>query len=205
MIAAVAAAVLLAACTRDTTPQPRSLFGFLPIKALHLDDGGGYAPVQGKLGEINEFRLALAFCQWPNVTFVTGGMVHTKPTISENVDVGSGRFDRYLYTSTFGWEIQRRWRDSAMVRPILSFAFGKLFADNQYSPRSGPSLSHNEPLVVTSYYTPAVGAEISIFKYMTFYSLAGRRYAGQPKTSGGDVEDFSGAYFALGFGFGRFQ
>src|SRR3954468_10146136 len=66
LVLALAAA---ASCSRDTTPQPRTLFSSLPIKALHFDEGGGTGPTVGQTqAQMMEFRISLAICRLPSYT-----------------------------------------------------------------------------------------------------------------------------------------
>ena len=207
MIAALVSAALIASCTPDSVPQPRSLFSWLPIKAFHFDEAGGTAPINGKSDEIAEFRVSLASCRWPAYTLTAVSSFHTHAMRTKNVLLGTATYDRWLYVNTSGWELERRWRDSSIFHPMVSFAIGSLRAENRYSRRlpAGTWDRQTDPPTTTTYYAPAVGIEASVFKYMTMYALVGSRFAGSIEMPGLQPGAFNGSYSVFGMGFGRFR
>lgn len=206
MFAALALAAAIA-CSKDTVPQPRSLFSGV-ISALHVDEGSGNATVKGEDRQLTEFRLSIAACRFPGYTLGLVAAGHVRSVRTGDRVVGGVTSNRYAQIFSSGYEIQRRWRDSSVFHPMVGFGMGTMHVDNYYYTRGTadtyPTYDYTEHGRST-YYAPSVGLEASLFKYMTIYAIVGSRYAGNVNVPGLAAGDLSGKYTIVGFGFGKFR
>lgn len=209
LLLAAPVASAAAGCTKDTTKTAsRTVFGTLPVAALHIDAAGGTASINGESHTISEGRLAIAFCRWPSytVSLVRGSNGDIMTT--DYIAAGSQTFHPDLFTRWSGVELQKRWRDSSIFHPMVSLAVGRLSTVYWYSHRatSDGIWEHREEGASSArYFAPAAGVEMSLFKYMTSYLLVGFRHVGTLDTPGVARDGFDGQYFNLGFAFGKFR
>ena len=198
----------VAGCTKDTSSaRPRTLFSNMHVAALHFDENGGSANMNGQTQPVIEARIAIAFCRWPSYTLsAIGGSHVTSPTTSYLAS-GSQTFHPPLHADWGGFELQKRWRDSSIFHPMVSIAFGGLTTSYQYAHRetSGSVEYRTEGESTAAYLAPSAGVEVSLFKYMTSYLLLGLRRAGELDTPAVQRGGFNGQYVAFGFGFGKFR
>ena len=200
--------VAAAGCTKDTsTAGPRTLFSKMHIAALHFDETGGSANMNGQPSPILEARLAIALCRWPSYTaaFVAG--THMDSPTTAYLASGSQTYHPPLFGEWAGIEIQKRWRDSSIFHPMVSIGVGELTASYNYTRRdaSGVVEYRTEGSSGATYFTPSAGVEVSLFKYVTTYLLLGVRKVGSLQTPALDAGGFDGQYVAFGFGFGKFR
>ena len=208
LLAALPLASATAGCTKDSTrAAPTTLFGRLPIAALHLDAAGGSAMVGGESRSIVSSRLAIAFCRWPSYSVAAVGGSHATYPTTDYIASGSQSYHPELYANWSAIELQKRWRDSSIVRPTISVAYGEMSTEYRYSHRlaSGTWEDRQEGASSATYLASAVGVEVSLFKYMTSYLLVGARKVGALNTPGVGRGDFDGRYVTFGFGFGKFR
>jgi hypothetical protein len=208
LLVAAPLASAAAGCTKDTTKAtPRTLFGKLPFAAIHIDETGGTAIMNGESQAVLEGRLAVAFCRWPSYTVsLVGGSHVAYPTTSYVASAGPS-FHPELFARWSGVELQKRWRDSSIFHPMVSLAVGQLTTSYDYSYRStnGAWEYREEGASSATYFTPAFGVEISLFNHVTTYLLVGARRVGTLETPGLERGGFDGQYVAFGFGFGKFR
>jgi hypothetical protein len=209
MLLALITSAAFAVCKTDTSAakQQRTLASSLHIAALHLDTGGGSFAANGALEGMTESRLALAICDWPSYTIALNLSVASTSFPTAYTLPGSNGFRPDLYVSTSGWEIEKRWRDSSIFHPMVVFGTGTVRAQYHYTlitPTKTFDDSKEEP-AAARYYMPAVGLEATLFKYVTIYTILGARFAGRMNLPGLDRGAFSGEYWALGMGFGKFR
>jgi hypothetical protein len=205
----LAALILSAAvaCSPDTTPQPKTLFSGLPIKALHFDQGGGNGPIRGKQVGLIEARVSIAICRWPEYTLSAVAAGHLDVASTGQMEIAGVTYDQYMHATSAGYELQRRWRDSSVFHPLVGFGIGRMSVWN-YSTSRGANGFQNytyEDRAHSTYYAPSVGIEASLFKYMTMYAIVGARYAGDIHIAGLGPGDLSGAYSIVGVGLGKFR
>src|SRR5215471_8696509 len=109
MLVALVSSLAIAGChpaVADTTAkQPRTVIGSLPIAALHFDEAGGSAPINGRQTGFLEGRLAFAHCRWPSVTVSYVNSVNPVEATTDYVVPGSSGFHPSLYVSTDAVEI----------------------------------------------------------------------------------------------------
>ncbi|HVE36131.1 MAG TPA: hypothetical protein VNC18_21365 [Gemmatimonadaceae bacterium] len=202
----------VAGCKKDTlstgpAPAPRTLFSSMRVAALHLDENGGSAIMNGRSQQIIEARIAIAFCRWPSYTLSAIGGSHMDSPTTSYLASGSETFHPGLHADWGGFELQKRWRDSSILHPMVSVAFGGLTTSYQYTHRetSGAVEYRTEGESTATYFAPAAGVEVSLFKYMTSYLLLGVRQVGALDTPAVERGGFNGQYVAFGFGFGKFR
>lgn len=208
LLAATPLASAAAGCAKDTTQAPRTLFRNLHLAALHIDENGGSAVMNGKSEPVLELRLAAALCRWPSYTVaVVGGSHMADPTTTYSA-AGSESYHPRLYASWSGVELQKRWRDSSIIHPMISLAVGRLRTSYEYSVHRIATDSmeyHTEGAASATYFMPAAGVEMSLFKHVTTYLLLGARKVGTLETPALERGGFDGQYVAFGFGFGKFR
>jgi hypothetical protein len=197
-----------AGCAHDTTArEPRTLFRGIGVAALHVDQGAGSAPVAGRPEHVMEFKMGIALCRWPSFTLSAVGSESIVLAAPGYVAPGSSTFHPDLFVESNGIELQRRWRDSSIFHPMLSFATGSIHAEYRYSRRdeSGVWRSQVDGASTGRYFMPAVGMEASLFKYMTMYGNVGARFTTLTGTPGLDAGALNGAFSVIGFAFGKFR
>lgn len=207
MILSFASALLLASCSADTTTakQPRTLLGKLPIAALHIDETAGTAPVNGESSNLIEVRFSFAHCRLPSITLTAMAHVHVTPQLT-TYSVGSNGFHPKLSVEGSGWELAKRWRDSSIFHPMLALGVGSLTARySYYLTNSSGSSIYKDERSSTTYYTPSIGIEASLFRYVSLYTLIGSRFAGDVNLPGVNPGAFNGQYVVAGMGFGKFR
>lgn len=193
-------------CTRDTTrSEPRTLFGRLGVAALHVDEGGSNAKLNGQNASLMEGRLAFAHCRWPSVTFAIVGGVTASPRQTTYVAPGSTNFRPELHLTYSGLEVTRRWRDSSIFHPMLALSAGTAATFYPYRHRlaDGTWETRTDEVSRAAYVAPAAGVEAALFKHLTVFLQFGGRLVGEVTTP--DAGDLSGAYAAFGFGVGKFR
>jgi len=209
LLVAAPLASAAAGCTKDTAQAAaRTFFGNLHLAALHVDENGGSAIMNGKSEPVFELRLALAPCRWPSYTMSIVGGSHVANPATSYIASGSPGYHPRLNASWSGVELQKRWRDSSMLHPMISFAVGRLRTAYKYSVHRIATDSmeyHTEGAASATYFTPAAGVEMSLFKHVTTYLLVGARKVATLETPALERGGFDGQYVAFGFGFGKFR
>jgi hypothetical protein len=208
LLVAVPLASAAAGCTKDTTQGARTLFRNLHLAALHVDENGGSAIMNGKSEPVLELHLAVALCRWPSYTVAVAGGSHMADPTTTYIASGSESYHPRLRASWSGIEFQKRWRDSSIVHPMISLAVGGLRTAYEYSVHhiATDSLENRrEGAAAATYFTPAAGIEMSLFKHVTTYLLVGARKVGTLETPALERGGFDGQYVAFGFGFGKFR
>jgi hypothetical protein len=208
LLVAAPLASAAAGCTKDTTQAARTLFRNLHLAALHVDENGGTAVMNGKSEPVLELRLAVAICRWPSYTMAVVGGSHMADPTTTYIASGSESYHPRLYASWSGVELQRRWRDSSIIHPMISLAVGRLRTAYEYSVHRIATDSmeyHKEGAASATYFTPAAGIEMSLFKHITTYLIVGARKVGTLETPALERGGFDGHYVAFGFGFGKFR
>jgi hypothetical protein len=200
-------AVSRADCKADTTThKPATLFSRLRIAALHADEAASSATVNGESQPFGEFRLAVAFCNWPEYTLAAAGGGNVESIRTAYVEAGSS-FHPELNLTVGGLELQRRWRNAEIFRPMVAVGTGSVTAEYHYTHRhlDGTWETYREGHSSASYVTASVGAEAMLFKYVSAYVLVGQRWVGELRTPELDAGAMRGQYAAFGIGFGKFR
>jgi len=208
LLLATPLAVATAGCTRDTSNTgPRTLFPKMHIAALHFDETGGSANMNGQSAPILEVRIAIALCRWPSYTMAFVAGTHMDTPSTTYLASGSQTYHPPLLGEWSGIEVQKRWRDSSIFHPMVSVGVGELTTSYNYTHRdaSGVVEYRTEGSSGATYFTPSAGVEVSLFKYVTSYLLVGVRKVGTLQTPAIQAGGFDGQYVAFGFGFGKFR
>jgi hypothetical protein len=104
------------------------------------------------------------------------------------------------------FEVARRWRNTSIVHPMVWLRVGSVHAEyDYYHTVNGVSETHTDGTSTTHFVAPAVGAEVSLFKYMTAYAAVSRRFAGRLNTPGLESGGLSSTSVSFGMGFGKFR
>lgn len=207
-LAAVLATLAAGDCRRDTSAQaPRTLMSAARLRALHVDEDGAVAPVNGNDGQLLELRLAASLCRFPGYTlaYVAGGTIGPNPT--GYVIPESKGFQPDLALRTGGWELWRHWRDSSIFHPLVSLGVGRMRAEYRYRHRDSTGVWHPESIGPqrTTFAIAAAGVEARLFRYVTSYLVVGRRFSGDLDLPGLHRGSLGGNYLSFGFGFGKFR
>ncbi|HEY6828793.1 MAG TPA: hypothetical protein VI259_18160 [Gemmatimonadaceae bacterium] len=208
LLLATPLAVAAAGCQKDTSNAgPRTLFSKTHIAALHFDENGGSANMNGQSAPILEARLAIALCRWPSYTAAIVAGTHMDTPSTTYLASGSQTYHPPLFGDWAGIELQKRWRDSSIFHPMVSIGVGELTTAYHYTYRdaSGAIEYRTEGTSGATYFAPSAGVEVSLFKYVTSYLLLGIRKVGTLQTPATEAGGFDGQYVAFGFGFGKFR
>jgi hypothetical protein len=208
LLIAVPLATAAAGCTDSTTAAERTLFGRMKLRAVHFDVAGGAAQFNGDTHPLTEGKLAIAFCRWPSYTAALVGGSNADFMRTSYIAPGSQNFHPNLYATWAGFEIQKRWRDSSIFHPLVSLAIGQFATGYRYAFSETASSNwedREEGAATATYFAPAVGVEMSLFKYMSGYMLVGARKVGALDTPALERGGFDGQYVTLGFAVGKLR
>ena len=181
VLAAVHASVSAAECKPDTTAtanRNRTLFS--GVAAFHFDEVGRSVSVNGTPASMIGGELGVALCRWPAYTVGLGGELLVDLTETSYIAPGSPDFHPPLSLQFSSISLTRRWRNPDIVHPMVSLRAGSVDAEYSYYHRvNGISELHVDGKSSAPFVAPAVGVEISLFKYVTAYIDAGHRFVGR--------------------------
>jgi hypothetical protein len=201
---AVKAPVLWAECKTDTMPQKNKTL-FTGIAALHFDYAGSSMTVNSAPVSMFGGDLSIAVCRWPAYTFGLGGEIIAEPVTTSYVAPGSTDFHPALSVGFSSVSVTRRWRNTEIVHPMLVVRAGSVDTEYSYYRFSaGQDEWRVDGKSSAPFIAPAAGVEVSLFKYMSVYMVAGARVVGRLETPG-VTNNLSGFFASFGMGFGKFR
>jgi hypothetical protein len=149
-------------------------------------------------------ELAFALCRWPGYTFGLGGVGTVDAIETSYIAPGSPDFHPSLAVSEAWVSVTRRWRLSEIVHPMASIRVGSIESSYAYYHRvNGVTEHHIDGLSSALAVVPTVGAEVSLFKYVTAYANAGPRLMGRLHTP--DASEGQDMFVSIGVAFGKMR
>jgi hypothetical protein len=114
--------------------------------------------------------------------------------------------NRTLFSGVAAFHFDEVGRSVSVNGTPASLRGGSVDAEYSYFHRvNGISESHVDGKSSAPFVAPAVGVEVSLFKYVTAYIDAGHRFVGRLNTPGLSNSGLSGTYASFAMAFGKFR
>jgi hypothetical protein len=173
--------------TAKAPPKDRTLLEKLHLQGVHASLGGGAQPYMGnpsEPGPTSEFRLGFTPQRWPQWTIALTASAVMRGDTTGYLAPGS-TYHPTMMATTVGVELQRRWRGSELLHPLVAVSAGQL--DNSYNyfkfPRTGGQEFHQDELTSTAYGTIEAGGELNVAGWLRTTLTVGYRKAGSARIS----------------------
>jgi hypothetical protein len=175
--------VVLAQDSTQVRGEGRTLAGTLGLRGMHVGFGGGAAPYLDTPdgAATSEFRFGVSPKRAPDWAFAVGVTVVTEGDTTGYVVPNSNNFHPRMTSTAVGLEVQRRWRRTSILHPMLVAGVGGI--TNSYTyweyPAGGDSRLHEDASTTSSYASLGAGGEVSVFSWMRLAVVMSYRAAGR--------------------------
>lgn len=173
--------VALAQDSTDAHREGRTLAGTLGLRGMHVGYGGGAVPyldAPDGAGTL-ELRLGVSPKRTPGWTFALAASAVMEGDTTRYVVPRSNNFHPQMTSTAVGVEVQRRWRRTSLLHPMLVGGVGGI--TNSYTyweyPASGGSRFHEDARRTSGYVSLGGGGEVSVFSWMRLAMVMSYRAA----------------------------